>query len=231
MRVGHSIIDPHCVGDAHEVTCLVGPAMTDPITRANYDATPADLELMVLEQHQLPGEVRGFRLGREGELDNDTMANQGFPGNTGVGFARLGRITGFHREFVVPSSGEVVLDGSDVAVATVAHLFTDEDAVSRWMSDVFVGQFEKNVGKPVGADQRLESVERVTAAGFQSDAVGLRAVQSSSHGLLSSTVLDFRVGRVLGVAFTLTVGDHERIRVTESLASELERQIVRVLLR
>ena len=205
--------------------------MVDPLTRASYDATPAELDLMVLDGHQLPEEFRGFRLGREGELDNDTMADQGFPGNTGEGFGRLGRVTGFHREFVAPTSDQALLEGSDIAVATVAHLFTDEDAVLRWMSDVFVGQFEKNVGKPVGADQRLESVERVTPAGLQSDAVGLRAVQSSSQGLLSSTVVDFRVGRILGVAFTLTVGDHERIALTERLASELERQIVRVLLR
>ena len=205
--------------------------MIDPLTRASYDATTADLELMVLDHHQLPEEFRDFRLGHEGDLDNDMMANQGFPGNTGEGFARLGRINGFHREFVAPTSGEVALEGSDIAVATVAHLFTDEEAVSRWMSDVFVGQFEKNVGKPVGVDQRLESVERVAAAGFQSDAVGLRMVQSSSQGLLSSTVVDFRVGRILGVGFILTVGEHERAKLTEGLASELERQIVRVLLR
>ena len=206
--------------------------MIDPLTKASHDATPADLELMVLDHHQLPEEFRDFRLGHEGDLDNDTMADQGFPGNTGEGFARLGRITGFHREFVAQTEDEARLEGTDIAVATVVHLFTDDDAVSRWMSDVFVGQFEKNVGKPVGVDQRLESVERVEVAGFQSDAVGLRAVQSSSsRGLLSSTVVDFRVGRVLGVGFILTVGEHERAKLAEGLAFELERQIVRVLLR
>ena len=219
------------MGDASDVTRPGGPLVTDPLAKASYDATPADLELMVLEHGQLPEEFRGFRLGHEGELDNDTMANQGFPGNTGEGFARLGRIAGFHREFVTQASDEGDLEGSDIAVATVTHLFTDEDAVSRWMSDVFVGQFEKNVGKPVGVDQSVESVERVAVAGFQSDAVGLRIVQSSSRGLLSSTVVDFRVGRILGVGFILTVGEHERAKLAEGLASELERQIVRVLLR
>ncbi len=205
--------------------------MTNPLTKASYEATEAELELMVLDSHQLPEEFRGFRLGREGEMDNDEMAEHGFPGNTGEGFRGLGRITGYHREFVAPPTRRTPLEGSDIAVATVAHLFTDEDSVSGWMSDVFLGQFEENVGKSVGVDQRLESVERVTASGYQSDALGIRAVQSNSKGLLSSTVIDFRVGRILGVAFILTAGGCERAALTNALASELERQIVRVLLR
>ena len=205
--------------------------MTNPLTKASYKATEAELELMVLDSHQLPEEFRGFRLGREGEMDNDEMAEHGFPGNTGKGFGGLGRITGYHREFVAPPTRRTPPEGSDIAVATVAHLFTDEDSVSHWMTDVFLGQFEENVGKSVGVDQRLESVERVDASGYQSDALGIRAVQSSSKGLLSSTVIDFRVGRILGVAFILTVGDYERTALTDALAGELERQIVRVLLR
>ncbi len=205
--------------------------MTNPLTKASYEATEAELELMVLDSHQLPEEFRGFRLGREGEMDNDEMAEHGFPGNTGEGFRGLGRITGYHREFVAPPTRRTPPEGSDIAVATVAHLFTDEDSVSGWMSDVFLGQFEENVGKSVGVDQRLESVERVKACGYQSDALGIRAVQSSSKGLLSSTVIDFRVGRILGVAFILTVGDYEREALTNALAGELERQIVRVLLK
>ena len=207
------------------------PDLTNPLTKASYEATEAELELMVLDRHQLPEGFRGFRLGREGEMDNDAMAEHGFPGNTGEGFRGLGRITGYHREFVAPPTRRTPLEGTDIAVATVAHLFTDEDSVSRWMSDVFLGQFEQNVGKAVGVDQQLESVERVTASGYQSDSQGLRAVQSSSKGLLSSTVIDFRVGRILGVAFILTVGDYERAELTNALAGELERQIVRVLLR
>ncbi len=207
------------------------PDLTNPLAKASYQASEAELELMVLESHQLLEEFRGFRLGREGEMDNDEMAEHGFPGNTGEGFRELGRITGYHREFVAPPTRRTPLEGSDVAVATVAHLFTDEASVSGWMSDVFLGQFEENVGKSVGVDQRLESVERVAAGGYQSDALGIRAVQSSSKGLLSSTVIDFRVGRILGVAFILTVGDHERAELTTALAGELERQIVRVLLR
>ncbi len=205
--------------------------MTNPLTKASYEATEAELELMVLDSHQLQEEFRGFRLGREGEMNNDEMAEHGFPGNTGEGFRRLGRITGYHREFVAPPTRRTPVEGTDIAVATVAHLFTDEDSVSRWMSDVFLGQFEENVGKSVGVDQQLESVERMTATGYQSEALGIRAVQSSSKGLLSSTVIDFRVGRILGVAFILTVGDYERAELTNALAGELERQIVRVLLR
>ena len=108
----------------------------------------------------------------------------------------------------------------------MAHLFDNEEAVSLWMTEVFVKQFEDNVGKSMGADQDLVSVERVTTSGFHDEAVGLRAVQSGPEGLLSSTVIDFRVGRLLGVAFVVTLGDRERRALTEGLASDLERQMV-----
>ncbi len=45
---------------------------------------------------------------------------------------------------------------------------------------------------------------------------------------MSSTVIDFRVGRILGVAFTGAVGDHERLDPTTQLA--LEKRIVQVVL-
>ncbi len=129
--------------------------MTNPLTKASYEATEAELELMVLDSHQLPEEFRGFRLGREGEMDNDEMAKHGFPGNTGEGFRELGRITGYHREFVAPPTRRAPPEGSDIAVATVAHLFTDEDSVSSWMSDDFFRHIEENVGKSDGAYHRL----------------------------------------------------------------------------
>ena len=45
---------------------------------------------------------------------------------------------------------------------------------------------------------------------------------------MSSTVMDFRVGRILGVAFTGAAGDHEYLDPTTQLA--LENRIFQVVL-
>ena len=46
----------------------------------------------------------------------------------------------------------------------------------------------------------------------------------------SSTVIDFRVGRILGVAFVGSVGDHQRLDLASELARSLEKRIVKVVL-
>jgi hypothetical protein len=43
-------------------------------------------------------------------------------------------------------------------------------------------------------------------------------------------VVDFRVGRILGVAFVGAVGDHQRLDLANQLAQALEKRIVRVVL-
>ena len=48
--------------------------------------------------------------------------------------------------------------------------------------------------------------------------------------MVSSTVVDFRVGRLLGVAYVVSVGEAERKELAERLGQELERQMVRVVL-
>ena len=203
--------------------------MPNQLASATFAISEETLELMVLEKEHLPHELGEFELRREGVLDNVAMADHGFPGNTAEGFSRIGRITGYTREFVRPAI-DVSSEGVDVAAATVAHLFVDEEAVVRWISEVFSGQFEANVGKPVGPGQELVSVERLEVDGFQDAAVGIRAVHDGAAGLLSSTVIDFRLGRLLGVAFVVTTGDHERLHLAQTLAVELERQMVRVVL-
>ena len=55
-------------------------------------------------------------------------------------------------------------------------------------------------------------------------------VQGGPTGLISSTVIDFRVGRILGVAFVGTVGDHERMDLATEVGLALEKRIVRIAL-
>ena len=98
------------------------------------------------------------------------------------------------------------------------------------MKNVFVKQFKDNVGNEVGENQSLVAVEELEVDDFYDKAVGIRAVQDGEDGILSTTVIDFRIGRLLGVSFVVTVGDHGRTELTTMLGLELERHIVRTLL-
>ena len=97
------------------------------------------------------------------------------------------------------------------------------------MREVFVKQFQDNVGRSVDSGTLL-AVEEVGVEGFHDEAVALKALQEGTDGLLSSTVVDFRVGRLLGVAFIVTLGDFVRKSEAEALAVELERHMVRLVL-
>jgi hypothetical protein len=143
----------------------------------------------------------------------------------------LGRVTGYLREYVasVPEGG-VIPTGYDLAVATVVHLFEAPEGVSRWMEEIFIGQFEANVGQEVHPDQHLLMVERVPFQGFSDEVAGLRVLQSSPQGPVSSMVVDFRVGRLLGVAYVASYGNCARRAVVEQIGQALERQVVRVVL-
>ena len=58
----------------------------------------------------------------------------------------------------------------------------------------------------------------------------MKVLQGGPTGLISSTVVDFRVGRILGVAFLGTVGDHQRLELATELGLALENRIVRIAL-
>ena len=199
------------------------------LEKATFSVTDDSLEFMVLEGDELPEEFHGFQVVREGPLDNDAMAEQGFAGNTPERFRSAGRVTGYMRELGETSSA-VALDGFNFLASTVAHLFDNAESVSGWMHDVFLKDFEDNVGENVGEDHQLISIERLDPKGFFDEAVALKVLQGRSSGLMSSTVVDFRVGRILGVAFVGTVGDHQRMELVTQLALALERKIVSVVL-
>ena len=120
-------------------------------------------------------------------------------------------------------------DGTDLAAATVVHLLTSPEAVSEWMTKVFLEEFRAKVGYNLGSDHHLVSVEHIDLEGtFYDQAVGIRAVQEGPKGLVSSSIIDFRLGRLLGVAFVVTTGDHHRLEVAEILGKKLERNMVAV---
>ena len=197
------------------------------LDRATFGISEESLQYMVLDKTDMPEEFQGFQVVREGPLDNETMAQHGFQGNTPERFRTLGRVTGFMRELGKTSNAG---DGFNFLGATVVHLFDNPKTVTDWMHDVFIKDFEANIGESVGEDQQLISTKRLETSGFFDEAVALKVLQGGTAGLVSSTVLDFRVGRILGVAFVGTVGDHERLDLTTQLAQSLERQIVKVVL-
>ena len=205
--------------------------MSEAVHRATQTITSSHLPRMVLEQRDLPVALRNFLPMRNNLLDNGTMAQQGFPGSTAERFRALGRITGYLGEFAAPApEGNEIPVGYDLLAATVVHMFEDPEGVSRWIDEIFVGEFCARVDQELHPGQRLLTVERLTTRGFADQAVGLRVLQSSEPGPVSSTIIDFRVGRLLGVAYVATLGNCERLELVEQLAHTLERRFVQVAL-
>ncbi len=202
---------------------------TAALERATFRVSEPDLEYMVLGKDDLPAELQGYQQVRAGTLDNENMAAHGFPGSTAARFRQAGRISGYLREFG-PTASMNIHDGFNFVGTTVAHLFDTPESVSGWMRQVFLKDFEDNVGESVGEGHQLISVERRQPEGLFDEAVGLKAVQGGPQGVVSSTVIDFRVGRILGVAFVGAVGDHDRLELAGQLARALEKKIVQVVL-
>ena len=203
--------------------------LTTSLVEATYKTTFHDLEFMVLDQQRLPDVYSDYRPTREGPLNNREMAENGFPGSTEERFHEAGRIAGYMREFGPPSPS-MSDDGVNFVVASVAHLFDTPDSVSDWMSDVFLHDFQQNVGRDVGHGQTLVDIQQLEPTGFFDEAIALKAVHSSRNGLVSSTVIDFRVGRLLGVAYVGVVGDHTRLDEATELGLVLEQNLVSVVL-
>ncbi len=199
------------------------------LERATFRVAEHDLEYMALDINDFPTELQGYQQVRVGVLSNEDMAEHGFAGSTAARFREAGRINGYMREFG-PTADMNVHDGFNFVGSTVTHLFDSPESVSGWMQDIFLKDFERNVGESVGEGNQLISVERLEPTGFFGEAVALKVLQGGPQGVVSSTVIDFRVGRILGVAFVGTVGDHDRLEMAEQLALALERRIVQVVL-
>ena len=199
------------------------------LDRATYSVSESALDDMVLGKPGFPEQFQGHQVIREGPLDNDTLAQNGFEGTTAERFKQAGRVTGMMRE-LGPTSNMAMSDGFDFMAASVVHLFDTPDSVHGWMHDIFLKDFEERVGESVGQGHQLVSATRLEPQGFFDEAVGLRVLQGGAAGLISSTVVDFRVGRLLGVVFIGTVGDHTRLGQVVQLGQTLEKRMVGVVL-
>jgi hypothetical protein len=216
-------------GDSGETSGTGSQHASTTLLERTYDMTQDHLKYMALEQADLSGAFTGFRVTVEGLLDNQTMASRGFPGSTEERFQQAGRINGYVRELAAdPAHPDQ--DGAIFMAATVAHLFETPGSVEAWMREVFLAEFAKNEGREVGGGQTLVSVEELEPSGFFDQAVALKVVHDNQGALVSSTVVDFRVGRLLGVALVGVSGNHVRLDEASELGIALERRIVSVVL-
>ena len=149
---------------------------TSALTRATYRVTQETLSDMVLEKGEFPGDFQAHQIVREGELDNENLASNGFAGSTAERFQEAGRVTGNMRE-LGPTSTMAMADGFDFMAASVVHLFDSPESVSRWMHDIFLKDFEDHVGDSVGQGHQLVSTERVETSGFFDESVALHVLQ------------------------------------------------------
>lgn len=205
--------------------------MSQALHRAAQLMTIEDLPSMVLSHRDLPASLQELIPDRQTYLDNHTMAEKGLPGSSAERFREVGRITGYLQEFRAPAlESDVVPQGCDVEGASVVHLFDGPDGVARWIDEVFLHDFEANVNEEIHPGQRILAAERLPIEGFSDISAGLRVVHGTPYGTVSSTVVDFRLGRILGVVYVATLGNYTRLEITQELGLALERKIVRVAL-
>jgi hypothetical protein len=205
--------------------------MSEAIHRATQVITSDDLPRMVLEHRDLPKELQHFIPYHQEFLNNEKMAAEGLPGSSAERFRDIGRLSGYVLDFRAPIPEErTIPPGYDVAVATVVHLFVDPQSVTRWIEEVFLHDFESNIDQEIHPNQHLLLAQRLPFTGFADAVAGLRVLQSTENGPVSSTVVDLRVGRVLGVAYIATLGNYNRQELVQELGLTLERKIVRVVL-
>jgi hypothetical protein len=209
-----------------------GPSSGSSLLHAVHNVLANELPYMALNASQLPGELAGFELLRESELDNETMAKHGFVQKTSDDLAKLGRISGYVREFVVHQGAATLQDepAEIVMAATVVHLFETEDAVKRWIDESFVRDFRENVGKESNEGQVLQGVEILKIEGLHDYAASLLVVHEMPDAVLASTIIDFRMGNLLGVAYVVAKRNVTLSALAKKLALALEQQMVRVAL-
>jgi hypothetical protein len=205
--------------------------MSEAIHRATQVITYDHLPRMVLGHRDLPDDLQHFIPYHQEFLDNEKMAAEGLIGSSAERFRDIGRLTGYVQDFRAPKTEDgTIPPGYDVAVATVVHLFDAPQSVTRWIEEVFLHDFESHVDEEIHPGQHLLLAQRLSFTGFADEVAGLRVLQSTENGPVSSTGVDLRVGRVLGVAYIATFGNYNRQELVQELGLMLERKIVRVVL-
>ena len=203
------------------------------LLRMTDAVTSEELQWMVLDRAQLPAECSSFELLREERLDNEAMAKHSGGRQTVASLADLGRTSGYARAFAVPQGAPTLREepAEVLEVATVVHLFERPQDVDRWIDEVFVAGFRDRVGDEDPDGARLMGVETLEVSGFHERSAALLVIHEAPEStVLASTIVDFRLGRLLGVAYVVAKRDKAYVELATELGAALERQMVRVVL-
>jgi len=203
---------------------------TSYLYQAIESVTEDMLRSMVLDRQDMPQQYLDFELLREGILENSSMAERSLRQRSASDLRAIGRVTGFVLEFTNALDQDSYSPDTELMVGSAVHLFDHTDDVSRWMNEVFVGDFERAVPQKTGEGKEIALVVKFSPEGLTDDSVGLFVSQEQDHGLISTTIVDFRLGKLLGVTYMVTAGDVRRGAEVESLAQRLERKVVSVVL-
>lgn len=203
--------------------------MTPALFKATLRAKPEHLPTMVLAIEHLPTPYTTFKEINRGPLSNHEMAQNGFPGSSEEKYQTAGRVTGYMREFRSPSRVNFE-SGTIFSVASVVHLFDTPGSVSNWLTGIFLKDFRDHIGKNVGHDQTLIDVDQLDTKAFFDQSLAIKAVHETATGLVSSTIIDFRIGRLLGVVFVGVEGNENKLVETIELGLVLEQNIVAAIL-
>lgn len=194
-----------------------------------HDTDISNLESMVLTLDEISDCVKGLRVVNEGILTNRQLAESGFHGDTEDYFRNQGRKTGFMREFGIKNSNDMV-DGDDFVVGCVAHSFENDRNVNNWMEHVFLKRFMDRIGELIGINQKLLDVKEMLSEHFFDHSLAVNLIQEGPGGEISFTIIDFKIGSLLGVCFVGTKGVHSRMELCERIGLALEQKMVTSLL-
>jgi hypothetical protein len=191
-----------------------------------------DLPLMLLDGADLPAELRGYETLADRNLDNEAMAETGLGGRTASGIADLGRIGGVAREFAAPRGAATLAEepAEVLQAATVVHLFRGPLDVEHWIDQVFMREMRERVGQEEPEGGHLAGAELVEAKGFHEHAAGLMLLHQMQGVDIASTIIDFQLGCLLGVAYVVAKRDVVLRELATDLAQRLERRMVSVVL-
>lgn len=191
-----------------------------------------DVPLMLLDGADLPDDLGGFDTLTDRLLDNEAMAATSLGGRTAAGLADLGRLGGVAREFAAPRGAATLAEESAeiLQAATVVHLFRGPLDVEHWIDQVFVREMRERVGQDEPEGAHLAGAELVDAHGFHEHAAGLMLLHQMQGVELASTIIDFQLGCLLGVAYVVAKRDVVLRELATDLALRLERRMVSVVL-
>ena len=203
--------------------------MPDPVHRATERLGEADLPALVLGPSELPEELGPMAVEGENVLDNDDLIANLFPELSPHTLRHdLGRLSGYVRRFAAVEAGPPA-EGAIVAVGATSHLYETPDNVARWVTEIFPGRFESKVGQSL-AGRFLHRCDRFSPRGLSDLTQGMEIMGEASGIMTTQVIIDFRVGRVLGVVFVHASGDVARRAQAEQLAKAQEAKIVRISL-